>query len=250
MITPPSPCDPPSAPHCVSSAAEAEWFKGVGLGPFSGRGSVVPGEEAEVDRLACLVEAYRNEARDVQEQLFAARAELAYMRMGGEGERFNRDLTVKSKVEEYERTVGLLRAQIKEVREGGELRRRWLMNILLTPAQRNHRFGSSQLQGRTVGGELERDRAGLKAVAEQYFTDSESDEDGDEDVEGGVKSREDAMADHLDDIDHTIRAKEEVRPSVTPQVPTLRRFLIPSKKTPVRHATLVTATGPARTEQV
>ena len=140
---------------------------------------MAPGEEAEVDRLSCLVDAYRNEVRDVQEQLFAARAELAYLQMGGEGERFNRDLNVKSKVAEYERTVGLLKSQIKE------------------------------LQGRTVSGELERDRAGLEAVAEQYFTDSESDEEGDGD-DDGLTSREDAMADHLDDIDHTIRAKEEL----------------------------------------
>lgn len=161
--------------------AEGEWFAGPGGGAAVRRGLVAPGEEAEVDRLSCLVDAYRNEVRDVQEQLFAARAELAYLQMGGEGERFNRDLNVKSKVAEYERTIGLLKSQIKE------------------------------LQGRTVRGELERDRAGLEAVAEQYFTDSESDEEGEDD--DGMTSREDAMADHLDDIDHTIRAKEEVRTS-------------------------------------
>ena len=143
-----------------------------------------------------MVRTYRNEISDVNEQLYSCKAELEYAKMTvlrSDGDDFLQSVELKGKIEEYERTVGLMKEQIKEMR--GQ---------------------------RGINNEVDKETLELSAVAKMYSTDSD-DSDNDEETEDfkSFTLREDTMTSHLADIDATITAKEEL---VTQLVGSRRKF--------------------------
>ncbi|GMH93036.1 hypothetical protein TL16_g12518 [Triparma laevis f. inornata] len=165
-----------------------EWFAGANAGPKRAKPKARRRDEAvpleEVERLEHLVRTYRNEISDVNEQLYSCKAELEYAKMTvlrSDGDDFLQSVELKGKIEEYERTVGLLKEQLKELR--GQ---------------------------RGIKNEVEYETLELSAVAKMYFTDSDDSDDEESEDFKSFTLRENTMTSHLNDINDTITAKEEL----------------------------------------